>query len=508
MVTKKDKTILERDVFHAFSAVEDDENEWTVGEEMNLDQYVTFIRASYNDGADTPTELSDDEIKDAIRSVEGDTAEAEVERIAAVEASSTGEEPEEEDETAGVSAQRSAGREVGAKLDAEAMEHLSAIDVAKQVRDGSALFVALDFERIYTPEERAAWPVPGSAWDDDDRVKAAAEGRAMNTQPDHYKDGRIRGSHYADMYDGCAHGRHNGAVRQCLAKVKNGEKWNADETRVMRDLGFPNPAIFHDKDVRESEEQKWSSMRTNMVTTFRRAATYLFHADEMNSKIKGLSVDLVQDPLKDEKTGKINPASPILRKTNCLKITWVGVDENKKRKVVSSSAMSINKFNRLLIGDKYDDKKKKTNRGALWYIANLKLNPIAALEKTVERPPGSRRKSLASGLTIPTANVNGNMAFSMFAGLRSFFQDMKKDPKIGVELANHFTGDNSSQEILSLGDLKADLDAFFAPYKQAYDTLKDQELDRLQQEGARRAVQTGETLTPAERRRRAAAARA
>src|SRR5258707_9858256 len=142
--------VLDRVTYHAFSPVP----EYEANEEFaTLEAYADYLIDLYDEiHADANTELSVEEVVSIIRQVEGDSPDAEAKRLEVMEASSAG--GDEEAEDTAPSAVRSAGIHVGAKLDAETGEHMSAVENANEALDGSALLIALDFERSTTAEER------------------------------------------------------------------------------------------------------------------------------------------------------------------------------------------------------------------------------------------------------------------------------------------------------------------------------------------------------------------
>lgn len=493
------KQVLGRGVFHVHVALDD----YAVGDALDADQHADYLIALYNETSEEDTELDTAQVRNLSETIEGDSQEADIARIELI----TNESEVEDVEEANMSAARSSGFGFGAKLDAEANAHMYAVADAKEVQDGSVLLLALDDERCYTVEERAEWPEPYSSWDDAERVEAASKGRNM-PPPDHYKDGKVRGSFYADKIDGSAFGKHCAAVKQCLEKIKAKEALNDKEENLMRAIGYPNWRALNDGDLRETEVKRWSARRANMVVRSRRAAMYLRHKDEMVEAIDGLEVqlqqkpDMIDNPLEPGEK-MLNPASPILRKTNCLRLVWSGLDVNKKRETIVGSPLSIMQFNRMLIDDKHDEKKNKTNHGALFYISQG-LTPISALEKTIERP-ARRKGSKAEGLTIPTANVNGKQASVMVTGLASFFDDAKKDAKLTLALAGELAGDNAKHSILTMGDTIEALKEFFAPYDRVYQSAVQDRLIQIQKEtterlARERLAQDGGVKTPAQQR--------
>lgn len=481
----KDAPVLDRVVFHAFSDVEESEagagDAYVSGQEFtDHETYARYLRALYDTNADADTELSDAEIIDIIRAVEGDSKDAEAARFQRIEDATSGMD-ESDDETADVSAVRSKGVDVGAALDGETLQHMNAVADAKEVQDGSALLLALDFRRCTTPEQRAGYPVPGSSWDDNDRVEAAKLGRILNTEPDHWKNGRDRGSFYGDIVWASPFGVHARAVRECLAAIKANEELTDAQDNLMRSIGYPNwRTLQGNAQLRDSEDKRWAGKLTNMTTRVRRSFAYLMQVDKVKEAFDGLEVELVQEPdyLADK---TVNPASPVLRKTNCLKLVYVGVKDGK-RVTAMSDALSINTFNRFIINDVVNEKTNAVKRGAIFYH-KAGMNPVQALNKTVERPP-RRKQSKAAGLDIPTTNVNGNMAFTMLCGLANFFEDLKKDARVGAQLAEHFTGENAEKEVLMFGKLLEAADLYFSPFDDAYQALRKEEIEQQRKDAA------------------------
>lgn len=470
---------IEATTFHTHSELEG----WTLGQELDGDDHVEYLRDLYNAGAEGgDTEMTDDEIKDVIRAINGDSAEAETLRIDMIAERTEGEADDEA--TPDVSAVRSAGFGYGARLDEMATNHFVQIADSKEFLDGSPLLVALDIERLFIKtneetgelieDETAAWPMPGSSYDDDDR-SPDWKGQRSNLQPDHYKDGKTRGSFYADFVDGSAYGKTIAAIRQCFAKVKSNERLNDIEAKLLRDVaGIPNWNTLHDVKIRETEDSRWSSRRTNVILRVRRGMTFLRKRDEV-MEVAGVTVQFVNEDM-----------GHVLKKREPIYIAWDNELKGKARKTFSSSPMALTKFNRLLVHDTFGEKPKK---GVLTLVKEG-MPTIAAFEKTVERP-ARRKGSKAEGLTIPTSNVNGKQAFVMVAGLKSFFEDVRKDPGKGLVLAAELAGPNARSDVKSFGETLDEMNTFFEPYRSSFLIIQQQDLEQKQKETAERLAATG-----------------
>lgn len=127
-------------------------------------EIIAYHRAVLDEGADKPSDLSDEVILACVEKIEGDNEDAELQRIELMEAG--GVTPDEIIGAVNVSAQSSpiaiAAANMAAKISDHTSQDVNELIDAKEITKKGPAVIALDFSRDFTPEQIDAMPVPGS----------------------------------------------------------------------------------------------------------------------------------------------------------------------------------------------------------------------------------------------------------------------------------------------------------------------------------------------------------
>jgi hypothetical protein len=123
---------------------------------------VRYHRVMVNEGADKPTTMSDDAILAAVKSVEGDSEDAEMARVALLETGgAVSVSAVNMSSLTGVPAEAAKLAAIAAK-DASLMSHVHELSEANVMQKRKGLTVALSLGEAYTADELAQFPIPGT----------------------------------------------------------------------------------------------------------------------------------------------------------------------------------------------------------------------------------------------------------------------------------------------------------------------------------------------------------
>lgn len=422
--------------------------------------------------------LSDSDIVTILAQFPGSGDDKEVERAQALEdANAKAKSDVATPSIAITSATKSSMQAIGALFPDELSGLFVETQDRKEMVDGAPLQVAAFIDK--TPALRAKldagdFPLPGTRWD----AKEGESKHPGNRVPDYYSDetptgAKDSGSRYADVFAGSSAGRYMLEVKALLQRAKKNESLPGDRAAWS---AIPNENSWDDLADDKKYQAiigRWNNRFTNSVARFRTGQSYRLQRVRFQD-FRHLEVHMVDKNL-----------AVASRKKNPLLIHYAFPGDTPGM----SQPYSIQTFNRIDLA----------KARAIAASENKPVN-LSHIKKTVSRPP----RKVDTTPVVPTEYKAKDFPMVINALANTLNQRTDGYAKRLADIVETLTAQGSDETLENFGNVYHELRELFAPHSKRYDAIKEARRVADETEAQQETVKTGETLTPTERRRRAA----